>query len=194
MGNQKNAEGDYFIIGTIDLENHKAIVDFKIIEGLREAAEWVADFMLGCPRGAIRKWKGFAHTTTKDLAEKQAKAARAQSVEAKLEAFPMTKSKMAKRSNNDSFVIGTAELHNVTKNADIRFEVLNGVQDAASFLIEFIISPKENTQRQWHVFFRGKSEDEATDYRKQLRNWYDTMVAQRDAIAEIYNARSTRRT
>ena len=104
------------------MQDHKAIVDFKVIEGLREAAEWVTDFVLGCPRGAVRKWKAFAHTTTKELAEKQAKAARAQSVEAKLEAFPLTKSKMAKRSNSDAFVIGTAELEMVTKHADIRFE------------------------------------------------------------------------
>jgi hypothetical protein len=191
LGGKKDAEADLFVVGAIDLQNHQATVDYQVLKGLRHAAEWVADFMLGGPKGAIRKWHAYGRAKTEKAAQNLCQKAKADSFEGKLEALKLNKP--GKKSSDDAFVVGTAELNLATRNADIRFQVLKGTKTAASFLIDFILSSRSEVQRQWHVFYRAKTEDDATQYVQQLRNWYDTMESQRASIAQIYNAKTTRR-
>ena len=87
-----------------------------------------------------------------------------------------------KKSPDDFFVIGTADLNTTTQHADIRFEILNGVKNAADFLIDFIFNQPKNHQGEWHVFFRGHTEAQAVEYRQKMRDWYDNLEAQRASL------------
>jgi hypothetical protein len=90
-------------------------------------------------------------------------------------------------------VVGTADMNPRTQNADIRFEVLNGVKSAADFLIDFIFARPKDHKGEWHVFYRARTEAQATTYRQQMRDWYDSLEAERAQLAAIYNAKTTRR-
>ncbi len=188
----KKADEDFFVVGTIDLKDHHAVVDFVIKEGVQQTADFVADFVLGKPKGAIREWRVFARAKTEKAAEAQRLKAKSQSIEDQLAAFKL--STPGKKSADDYFVIGTADMNKVTLHADIRFEILNGVKSAADFLIDFIFNRSKDHKGEWHVFYRAHTEAQAIDYRQQMRDWYDSMEAQRAEIAAIYNAQSTTRT
>jgi hypothetical protein len=187
----KKADDDYFVIGTINLRNHKAIVDFLIRQGLRPAAEFIADFMLDKPAGTVRQWQAFGRARTTKNAEGLRRKAKAQSIEDRLLAFKLTTN--GKKSPDDYFVAGTADLNSATEHADIRFEILEGVKKTNDFLVDFILNRPQSHKGEWHVFFRGKTESEAIAYRQKLRDWYDTMETQRTRIAQIYNAKTTAR-
>ena len=185
------ADGDFFVVGTIDLENHHAVVDFVIKEGVQPTADFIVDFVLGKAKGAIREWRVFGRTKNVKAAEFLRTKAKAESIEDQLAAFKMSTS--GKKSPDDFFVIGTADLNTTTQHADIRFEILNGVKNAADFLIDFIFNQPKNHQGEWHVFFRGHTEAQAVEYRQKMRDWYDNLEAQRAQLAAIYNAQSTTR-
>ena len=188
---KKDNDADYFVYGTIDIQDHKAAVEYPIEQGMRKAAEAVADFMLDKPARAVRQWKSFGRAKNMKAAEFIKKKARDQSIEGQLEAFKLTKA--GKKTLEDYFVVGTAELFPITENADVRFQVTGGTKDTASFLLDFILAGKKETKRQWHVFFRAKTQAEADKYIAQLRSWYDSQEQQRAQIAAIYHARTTRR-
>jgi hypothetical protein len=190
-GGKKDDVNDYFVLGTIDIQDHKATVEYPIREGLQKAAELMADFMADKPKDAFRKWRGVGRVKNEKAAEGLAKNARAKSIEGQLEAFKPAKP--GKKSLDDYFVVGTGELFPATQNADIRFHVVGGTSATASMLLEFILAGSDKTKRMWHVFFRAHTEDEANTYIAQLRNWYDTMEQQRAQMAAIYNAKTTRR-
>jgi len=84
-------------------------------------------------------------------------------------------------------------LNTATLHADIRFEILSGVKSAADFLLDFIFNRPTSHLGEWHVFFRGRTEDQATEFRQQMRDWYDSLQAQREQLAAIYHAKSTAR-
>ncbi|MGA2620588.1 MAG: hypothetical protein ABSF26_23445 [Thermoguttaceae bacterium] len=191
-GSAKKEAGDFFVIGTIDLEGHKAIVDYPIQQGLRKAAEKAADFMAAKPAGAIRVWKEFGRAKNAKAAEVLQRKARSQSIEGQLEAFKPAKGS-GRKTLDDFFVVGTAEVFPIAERADVRFQVVGGTQPTASFLLDFILRGTGQTTREWHVFFRAKTQDEADKYIAQLRNWYDTLETQRAQIAQIYHAKTTRR-
>ncbi len=188
----KKADGDFFVIGTIDLKNHHAAVDFAIKEGVQETIDFIADFVLGKERGMVREWRVFGRAKNAKAAEAMRTKAKADSIEGQLAAFKMSTS--GKKSPDDYFVVGTADLNKVTENANIRFEVLQGIKATADFLIDFIFNSAKNHKGEWHVFFRGHTETQATDYRQQMRDWYDNMEAERAQLAAIYNAKTTVRT
>jgi hypothetical protein len=183
----KKADDDLFVVGTIDLQNHHAAVDFVIKQGLEQAAGFIADFVLGKEAGAIREWRA----KTMKVAEALRAKAKSESIEDQLVAFKM--STPGKRSLADYFVIGTADLNTATLHADIRFEILSGVKSAADFLLDFIFNRPTSHLGEWHVFFRGRTEDQATEFRQQMRDWYDSLQAQREQLAAIYHAKSTAR-
>ena len=187
----KKADDDFFVIGTIDLQNHHATVDFLIKQGIQEAADFIADFVLGKEPGMIREWRVFGRAKNVKAAEFLQAKAKSESIEGQLAAFKM--STPGKKSPDDYFVIGTADLNSITQNADIRFEVLQGIKKAADFLIDFIFNSPKGHKGEWHVFFRGHTEAQATDYRQQMRDWYDNMEAERAQLAAIYNAKTTAR-
>ena len=78
-----------------------------------------------------------------------------------------------------------------TQNANIRFEVLQGIKNTADFLIDFIFNSPRGHKGEWHVFFRGHTEAQATDYRQQMRDWYDYIEAERAQLAVIFKAKTT---
>jgi hypothetical protein len=186
----KKADNDFFAVSTVELVQHKVTVDYPIYQGEKEAAERLADFLSAPPKDAVRKWWVLGRVKAHKAAENLVTKARAQSIEGKLTAFPMTP-RTAKKSADDAFVIGTAEIQG--DHADVRFQVLQGTRDAANFIMEFILSAAEGAKRQWHVFSRAKSEDEADKFVQQLRSDYDRLEAQRQAVADAYNVRTTRR-
>ena len=53
----------------------------------------------------------------------------------------------------------------------------------AEFLFDYVLAAPQGRQREWHIFYRSHSEDEANKYVEQLRKWYDDMRNQREAIA-----------
>jgi hypothetical protein len=187
----KKADEDLFVVGTIDLENHHAAVDFVIKDGVQQTADFVAVFVLGKGPGVIREWRVFGRAKNMKAAEVLRAKAKAESIEDQLAAFKL--STAGKKSPDDYFVIGTADLNTATSHADIRFEILSGVKSAADFLIDFTFNRPKNHKGEWHVFFRAHTEDKATAYRQQMRDWYDSLEAQRAQIAAIYNAKTTAR-
>lgn len=187
----KKADDDFFVVGTIDLQNHKANVEFEIKQGVQQTADYIADFVLGKQPGMVREWRVFGRAKNIKAAEFIRTKAKADSIEGQLAAFKMTNG--GKKSPEDYFVVGTADLNKATLNANIRFEVLQGIKKTADFLIDFIFNSPKNHKGEWHVFFRGHTEAQANDYRQQMRDWYDSMEAERAQLASIYNARTTAR-
>jgi hypothetical protein len=185
------ADDDLFVVGTIDLRNHHAIVDFVVQEGVQQTADFIADFVLGKTRGVIREWRVFGRAKTAQAAEAIRARAKSQSIEGKLAKFKLSTSGL--KTPDDYFVIGTADMTCATMHADIRFEILSGVKNAADFLIDFIFNRTKDHKGEWHVFYRTRTEAQATDYRQQMRDWYDSLTAQRDQIASIYKAKTTTR-
>jgi hypothetical protein len=189
---KKSADTDYFVIGMTELGDGKTVVNFVhflTIAGQREAATAIADFLLDATGRAKRFWQPMGRV--KNEAAAQNLLARARLVEKKLEQFPLNTK--GKKSSDDAFAVGTAELNLKTLHADVRFQVIQGTTKVSDFLIAFMLAAPENSQRQWHVFFRAKTTDEADKYVEQLRIWYDSLDSQRREIAKIYRARTTRR-
>ena len=187
----KKADDDLFVVGTIDLKNHHAAVDFVIKNGVQQTADFIADFVAGKVKGVVREWRVFGRAKNLKAAEFLRDKAKSQSIEDQLAAFKVTPA--GKKSPDDYFVVGTADLNLKTKHADIRFEILDGVKTAADFLIDYIFNQASNHKGEWHVFYRARTKVEAIDYRQQLRNWYDSLEAQRSQIAAMYNAKTTKR-
>ena len=140
----------------------------------------------------VREWRVFARTKNAKAAEAQRLKAKSQSIEDQLAAFKLSTS--GKKSPDDYYVIGTADMNSVTQHADIRFEILNGVKSAADFLIDFIFNRPKDHKGEWHVFYRAHNEAQAIDYRQQMRDWYDSLGGPAAEIAAIYNAKTTART
>jgi len=187
----KKADEDFFVVGTIDLQDHHATVDFVIKEGIQQTADFIADFALGKARGVIREWRVFGRAKNMKAAEAVRAKAKAQSIEDQLAAFKLSTS--GKKSLEDYFVVGTADMNCTTLHADIRFEVLSGVKSAADFLIDFIFNRPKDHKGEWHVFYRAPTEAKANEYRQQMRDWYDSLQAQRAQLAAIYKAKTTAR-
>lgn len=187
----KKADDDFFVVGTIDLKDHHAAVDYLIKQGVQKTADFIVEFMSGKAPGTVREWRVFARANNLKAAQTLVAKAKSESIESRLAAFK--RNRQGKKSPDDFFVIGTADMNNTTLHADIRFEILAGVKNAADFLIDFIFNRPKNHKGEWHVFYRGGTEAEATDYRQQMRDWYDSMEAQRAQLAAIYNAKSTAR-
>ena len=43
----KKADDDFFVVGTIDLKDHHAVVDYLIKQGVQKTADFIVDFVLG---------------------------------------------------------------------------------------------------------------------------------------------------
>lgn len=185
------ADGDLFVIGTIVLKNRKATVDYVIKEGVQQTAEFMVDFAPGKSGGGVRELRIFGRAKTQPTADGMLAKAKSQSIEEQLGAFKL--SVRGLKSPDDYFVVGTADMNCATLHADIRYEVYGGVKTTADFLIDFIFNRPENHKGEWHVFYRAPTEALAVDYRQQMRNWYDTLQAQRSQIAQIYKAKTTAR-
>ena len=95
--------------------------------------------------------------------------------------------------DDDFYVLGTADVNVQSRHAEIRFSAKYGQQDTAEFLADYILAQPNGMLRQWHVFYRVKGSDQAQQTLLAVRNQYDQMQAYRAQMQRIYNARSTRR-
>ena len=98
-----------------------------------------------------------------------------------------------KKSLDDFYLIGTAELESDTAHADVCFQVKQGQAAVAEYLVGYIENAPENTFRKWHVFFRYADGQQADTALAEARARYDAMVAYRDQLRGIYNAQTIRR-
>ena len=70
------------------LKKHHVNVTFEIIQGVKEAAAKVADFLLRKETALVRKWDAFARTKSMAAAQKQLALAKSKSIEARVAAIP----------------------------------------------------------------------------------------------------------
>ena len=98
-----------------------------------------------------------------------------------------------KKDLDDYFLVGTAELALATGHANVRFEVKQGQQAAAEFLVDFVLGAPEKTIRKWHVFSRVKDAQQAETAVAQIRMQYDQAVAYQNQLKQIYAATTIRR-
>ncbi len=98
-----------------------------------------------------------------------------------------------KKSLDDYFLVGTAELTAETRHADIRFEVKQGQTDVAEFLVSYTHDLPETVLRKWHVFSRFADGDKAEEALQLTRTQYDEMAAYQAQLRQIYGARTSRR-
>jgi hypothetical protein len=112
--------------------------------------------------------------------------------EHKLGKFPLSSGK-GKRSVDDIFIIGIAELNLKSRHADVRFQAQQGQKKVSRFLVDYTLDAPDETLRQWQVLARVKTDDEADESLKKIRADYDESVAYRAKIAKMYQALSTRR-
>jgi hypothetical protein len=99
----------------------------------------------------------------------------------------------AKRSLDDFFLIGTAELNIETRHADVRFETRQGQQAVAEYVGDYVLAPTDNTLRKWHVFSRHHAEEIAQQALADIRRQFDLSMAYQDQLRQIYQARTMRR-
>jgi hypothetical protein len=182
---------DFFVVSMIDAQGQRASVDYRVIQGLKETAAAVADFLAGAAAGSVRDWEPLARVKSEKAGQRQIELAKAQSIEGRLERFPL--SGRGKKSPDDVFVVGTAELRLSDRHADVRFQAMRGTSDVAGFLVAYILGAPEKTERQWHVFVRLKSDAEGETFLAELRRQYDAAESYRSTIALIYRAKTTRR-
>ena len=109
----------------------------------------------------------------------------------KLGQLPASKGK--KKSKEDYFVVGTADIDTAASHADVRFRAMQKQLETARFLADYTLDAPVQTLRQWHVFSRFPSQAEADQFLQDMRAQYDAQVAYREQIAQIYRARTTRR-
>ena len=98
-----------------------------------------------------------------------------------------------KRSLDDFFLIGTAELNVATGHADVRFETRQNQQPVAEYVADYILTPQDSTLRKWHVFSRHHDEEIAQQALAEIRRQFDMSMAYQDQLRQIYQATSMRR-
>lgn len=99
-----------------------------------------------------------------------------------------------KKSLDDYFVIGTADLNVRTRDANVRFEARQGQQSVAEYLVDYLLTAPEDALRKWHVFSRYKEGSQAEAALSELRTRYDQSLAYQAQLRQIYAATSMRRT
>jgi hypothetical protein len=99
-----------------------------------------------------------------------------------------------KKSLDDFFVVGTADLNARTRDADVRFEVRQGPRALSEYLVDYVLTAPENTFRKWHVFSRhndGYVAEQALDF---IRIQFDASLAYQADLRRMYAARAMCRT
>ena len=120
-----------------------------------------------------------------------ARAKLAASIERRLGRLQPMGSKL--KSPDDYYVLGTADLRQEDRHADVCFQKLQGQKATADFLAGYILEAPEKTLRQWHVFARLKADDQADQFLQFVRMQYDQVREYRENVGRIYQAKTTRR-
>ena len=99
-----------------------------------------------------------------------------------------------KRSLDDFFVLGTADVNVRTLDAGVCFEARQGQRSVAEYLVDYVLAASEDTFRKWHVFSRHKDGYVAEQALDSVRMQYDQSLAYQAQLREIYAAKTMRRT
>ncbi len=99
-----------------------------------------------------------------------------------------------KKSLDDYFVLGTADVNVRTLDAGVCFEARQGQRSVAEYLVDYLLAAPEETFRKWHVFSRHKDGAVAEQALAQLRLQYDQSLSYQAQLREIYAAKTMRRT
>ena len=98
------------------------------------------------------------------------------------------------RSPSDYFVVGVCEMRSRNGVADLEFMVLQGSENVAQYVVDYMTSPASNrTFRQWHIFDRRADYQDAEKMLTLIRQYYDNREAYRQRMQKIYRAQNTRR-
>ena len=98
------------------------------------------------------------------------------------------------RSSSDYFVVGVCEMRSRNGVADLQFMVLQGSENVAQFVVDYMTSPaSKRTFRQWHIFDRRDDYQDAEKMLTLIRQYYDNREAYRQRMQKIYRAQNTRR-
>jgi len=112
----------------------------------------------------------------------------AKMIAARLEKLaPLSK---AKKDPDDRFLVGTSEVRLAESHADVRFESIQGQKEVANFLAGYVVDAPPQTLRQWHVFARAKSVEEAEGFLKDLRAQWDALEQLQAQQAEMARSMS----
>ncbi len=98
-----------------------------------------------------------------------------------------------RKSMDDFFLVGTADLDPATGHADVRFSAKQGQEAVAEFLVSYITEAPQSIVRKWHVFYRLKDAEQAEEALQYVRTQYDQAEAYRETIKRAYGARTVRR-
>lgn len=111
-----------------------------------------------------------------DMASKRAASEReklTKTISARLDKFmPAGK---AKKGPDDHFIVGTSEVRLAESQADVRFESVQGQKEVAERLADYVVSAPPQTLRQWHIFARVKTDQEAEGFLRDLRIQWDAL-------------------
>ena len=98
------------------------------------------------------------------------------------------------RSSSDYFVVGVCEMRSRNGVADLQFMVLQGSENVAQFVVDYMTSPaSKRTFRQWHIFDRRDDYQDAEKMLTRIRQYYDKREAYRQRMQKLYRAQNTRR-
>ena len=98
-----------------------------------------------------------------------------------------------KKDASDFFVVGTAELTQVSGHADVCFQIKQGQRETAEYLVDYTAQASPQTLRKWHVFHRLKDDATAQEALQFTRRQYDQMQTYRDDLKRQYQATTIRR-
>jgi hypothetical protein len=98
-----------------------------------------------------------------------------------------------KKSLDDFFLIGTADLYVATMHADIRFEARQGQQSSAEYIVDYVLTAPDSMLRKWHIFSRHHADETAQQALAEIRMQFDQSMAYQDQLRQIYKARTMRR-
>jgi hypothetical protein len=129
------------------------------------------------PEGRFSKPKGesspSADKSSRSAAADAKREKLAKMIAARLDKLPPLGK--AKKAADDYFLVGTSEVRLAERHADVRFESVQGQKEVAAHLAEYVVSAPEQTLRQWHVFTRVKSSEEAESFLTDLRAQWDSL-------------------
>lgn len=98
-----------------------------------------------------------------------------------------------KKGPDDFYLLGTAELDPARGHADVCFQVKQGQQQVAEFLVDYMLEAPKNVARKWHVFCRLKDARQAQQALQFARMQYDQLASYRDDLKKRYKAKTIRR-
>lgn len=95
------------------------------------------------------------------------------------------------KGKGDFFLWEYAEIKLPARDEDVQFFVAQGVAPTSLAVTSYLAGNSETSRRDWNVFARYKSQTAADA--AQIRQEYDNLLAYREQLARLYQARTTRR-